>query len=443
MPERFEILQADAGEGGFGRVHRARDSELDRDVAIKVLDPIFKLEPSGTDKERFRREAKTLARLSHPNIPAIYDVIFDEAKKDFRIIFQWIDGTTLAQHLRDRGVLSVDQAARWFANVCSALDHAHSQGIIHRDIKPANIISVANADACVVVDFGISFKADELTRLTSSPGIGTPGYMSPEQERGGELTPASDVYGLAILLYECLSGSRPPVGGYRPLASINEAIPPAIDALIQAGLREDPQSRISTPAEFMLRLTKALAPHASFTATLTSGSLYEIQVALASMTPASFGRLPVGQQLAIMTRLKDLVRVNDSRLQNAVASLLAALVRVAHASKADYSYIVEQALSYGFERPYAAAWTGNAPVRDSLNEVAPILELEAHRVVCKTVFQYLDGVALSQKERWYFHDLRILLQNLLANAECTEEDATRLAAQLDDVNQMSHSVPGT
>lgn len=443
MPERFEVIQADAGEGGFGRVHRARDNELERDVAIKVLDPIFKLEPSPADKERFRREAKTLARLSHPNVPAIYDVIIDEARGDFRIIFEWIEGTTLSQHLRERGVLSLEQAGRWFANVCSALEHAHSKGIVHRDIKPSNIIIVGSADACVLVDFGISFKSDELTRLTSSPGIGTPGYMSPEQEHGGDLTPASDVYGLSILLYECLCGTRPSVGGYRPLASINESIPPAIDALVQAGLRDDPTARIATPSDFLSRLSKALEPHASFTATLTSGSLYEIQVALGAMTPAAFGRLPVGQRLAIMSRIRDLVRVNDPRLQNAVASLLSVLVRVGHGSRIlDYAYIVQHALVYGFERKYSDVWTGNAMVRDALNDVAPVVEPEMHHAVCETLLPYLDDQRLHDKERWYFHDIRILLQNLLANGSCRDDDAEQLAARLDEVNRLSHTVIG-
>ena len=121
--------------------------------------------------------------------------------------------------------------------------------------------------------------------------------MSPEQEKGGNLTPASDVYAMAILLYECLAGTRPALGGYRPLASINESIPPDIDTLVQTGLREDPGARVQSAGEFLLRLTKALEPHANFTATLTSGSLYEIQLALSAMTPSSFGTLPIGQRL--------------------------------------------------------------------------------------------------------------------------------------------------
>lgn len=267
--------------------------------------------------------------------------------------------------------------------------------------------------------------------------------MSPEQERGGEISPASDVYGLAILLYECLCGTRPGVGGYRPLASINESIPPSIDALVQAGLREDPLTRIPTPAEFLSRLTKALEPHTSFSATLTSGSLFEIQVALAAMTPISFGRLPIGQRLAVMSRTRDLVRVNDPRLQKAVASLLSALVRVAHASRvSDFSYIVEPALAYGFEREYSDVWTGNAQLRDALNEVALVVESEMHHAQCTALLSYLHSQPLAEKERWYFHDLRILLQNLLANASCGNEDAELLASRLDEINRMSHAVVG-
>ena len=437
--ERYEVLEADAGTGGFGRIHRARDLTLERDVAIKDLAPVFKLEPSPADIERFRREAKTLASLSHPNIPAIYDVQFNDTTGTFRIIFQWVNGYTLAQYLRDRGVLTLEQARRWFANICSALEHAHSRKIVHRDVKPSNIMIAPEADVCILVDFGISFSATELTRLTSSPGLGTPGYMSPEQERGEEVTVAADIYGLGIVLYESLAGTRPSVGGYRPLSAVNDSIPPSIDVLIQECLREEPTARVTSATEFMNRLNKALEPHTTFSATLTSGSLYEIQVAIGAMTAASYSRLPLGQRLAILSRLKDLVRVNEARLANAVAALLAELVRVGHSSRmADYALIVQHAFEYGLERKYGETWVGNVGIRDSLNAVASTAEDEAHQMISEALFSYLDTHPLGVKPGWYLHQLRELLQHLLANPNCEASNAERLAGILDELNQLSH-----
>jgi serine/threonine protein kinase len=127
MDSRYEIVEASAGEGGFGRVDRAFDTTLERPVAIKTLDPLFKTSPSNDDIERFRREAKSLAQLSHPSIPAIYDVQFSPGTNEFRIIFEWIEGNTLRHHLQDRGVMTLSEARELFSTMCSALDHAHQK----------------------------------------------------------------------------------------------------------------------------------------------------------------------------------------------------------------------------------------------------------------------------------------------------------------------------
>lgn len=147
--------------------------------------------------------------------------------------------------------------------ICSALAHAHDRGLVHRDVKPSNIILAPKAASCYLVDFGIALKADDLS-ITGSTPIGTAGYMSPEQERGEDVTPASDVFSLGVVLYECLSGGRPPVGGYRPLALHNEAVPPGIDVLIQACLQDEVRLRPQTAQEFNDRLSRALRPHSTF-----------------------------------------------------------------------------------------------------------------------------------------------------------------------------------
>jgi serine/threonine protein kinase len=135
--ERFSFQTALHGSGGYGKVIRGRDNALDREIAIKVLSPLL-AESSPPDQERFKREARTLAKLSHPNIPAIYDVDFEDGK--FLIVFQFIEGQTLKEVISEKGAIPISQARVWFHQLASALDYAHHMGIIHRDVKPENII---------------------------------------------------------------------------------------------------------------------------------------------------------------------------------------------------------------------------------------------------------------------------------------------------------------
>ena len=437
--ERYKVIAA-AGSGGFGVVHHAHDLVLERDVAMKILSPIFKLKPSDIDKERFRREAKYLAKLSHPNIPAIYDVRFDEPTEDFRIFCEWIDGTTIAKHLLEKGPIVPDRALRIFTNVCSALEHAHSRKIIHRDIKPNNMILSVVSDACYLVDFGISLSLtkEELEKLTGSTAIGTPGYMSPEQSRGESLTPASDIYTLAIVLYECLSGQRPQVGIYNPLSSLTDAIPQAIDRLIQDCLREKAEDRIKSAADFASRLGRALEPHADFSDTLANGTLFEIQAALGAMSPKAYSLLPAGQRALIVTRLKDLVNVDEERPRRAVAALLAALTRCAHEARLEhYSVIVQHAVHYGYEKQYGT-WFGNEEIRQELEEVSLRLGAEAHSILAAGITAYVAKTGMDAKGAWWSHSLRRLLQNLLANPACNDANAEVLSDQLQSLNLKTH-----
>ncbi len=438
MTTRYRIEHL-AGEGGFGKVHKAFDTTLERNVAIKTLDPLFSSGLSEADKQRFRREARVLANLSHPSIPAIYDIQSDEAVGEFRIIFEWIDGQSVTEQLRERGIAALDQTKAWFSDICSALTHAHSKNIIHRDIKPANLVLATSARACYVVDFGIALTSDEATRLTGSTGIGTPGYMAPEQERAGTVTAAADIYALGIVLYECLAGRRPQVGGYQPLNSINEAIPPAVDELVQSCIREDPTRRPQSAADFFIKFERALQPHANFSEVLSSGSLHEVQIAIQNMTPKSYAQLPRGQQLNVLSRLKDLTRVDEPRLRNAVASVLSDLVRVISLCRdKDIEFVIENAVFYGYDKTFGESWFGNERVRVALNEVAIDCRDSAHAVIARVVLEHFRDSSLDERGRWYFHDLRILLQNLLANPDCTESDAEELAQLLDTVNEVSH-----
>jgi serine/threonine protein kinase len=248
-----------------------------------------------------------LAAVSHPNIPAIYDVEFKPETEEFKIFYSWIDGITIHKYLIQNGILSLEEVRKYFNNICSALSETHSKGIIHRDIKPSNLIVTNNLENCYLVDFGISLTTKDIDRLTdNSNGLGTPGYMSPEQEDNEDLDCSTDVYSLAIVLYECLSGGRPSIGEYKPLNSINEAIPSLIDVLIRECLLPK-QKRIKTIEEFNIRLIQALRPSANFRATFSKGALSDVVASLQGLNHTTFNNLPVGQKTLLLVRFKTLI----------------------------------------------------------------------------------------------------------------------------------------
>src|ERR1700719_1092957 len=190
----FEILAA-IGAGGMGEVYRARDTRLNRDVAIKVSAKQF--------SERFEREAKAIAALNHPNICQIYDI------GPNYLVMEFIEGTPL------HGPLPHNQALRYALQICDALDAAHKKSITHRDLKPANIL--VTASGVKLLDFGLAKMAtapvpDGATQtmpLTEAGAImGTAAYMSPEQAKGEEVDARSDIFSFGVVLYEMLSGRR-------------------------------------------------------------------------------------------------------------------------------------------------------------------------------------------------------------------------------------------
>ena len=210
----YEIL-ALLGAGGMGEVYRARDANLDRDVAIKVLSQDFATHP--TRLARFAREAKLLASLNHPNIATIYGF---EASDEIRFIaMELVEGETLADRIATADGLELDEALRIGREIALALEAAHQAGVIHRDLKPANV-QVAPDGKVKVLDFGIA-KADEpdgATDLSHSPTamastglgviMGTAPYMSPEQARGKRLDNRTDIWSFGCVLYEILTGRR-------------------------------------------------------------------------------------------------------------------------------------------------------------------------------------------------------------------------------------------
>jgi hypothetical protein len=289
------------------------------------------------------------------------------------------------------------------------------------------------------VDFGIALRQADIVRLTQGTPIGTVGYMSPEQEKGEEVSATSDVFSLGVLLYECLAGVRPALGGYKPLGLHNEAIPPTVDALIQDSLNDDPGRRPPTAGQFSERLNAALRPHSSFTSTLSEGSLHEIQLALSGMTPPEFSSLPPGQRVLVITRLADLATVDQESLRRAVAALTTELVRVAHTIGGNgYEKVVTYAFEYGYEKWYGETWQGNPATRSALNDVSLICGEEAHALISNAALALVNTEALKDRAGWYFHDLRILLQNLLINPVCSADQAESIGLSLTQVNSLSH-----
>jgi len=209
-------LEAEVGRGGMGVVYRAEDAQVKRTVAIKTLPSIMTHNPELM--RRFNSEVQHASKLSHPNIARVYDVGEDAGTHYY--VMQYIDGKSLRELLIEKSRFTLEEALPILEQVASALDYAHSQGIVHRDIKPENIL-LDQADNAFVVDFGIA-KAAEGTRTTRGM-LGTPEYMSPEQIRGEAVDGRSDQYSLAVVAYEMLTGRTPfQTEGDDPWAQINQ-----------------------------------------------------------------------------------------------------------------------------------------------------------------------------------------------------------------------------
>ena len=227
----FEIL-APLGAGGMGEVYRARDTRLDRTVAIKLL-PSEIVNAPGRRVERFRHEARAIARITHPHICALYDL--GEHDSTLYLVMEYVAGDTLAQRL-EAGPLPEKAACRIAIAIADALDHAHKNGVTHRDLKPANIMLARSG--VKLLDFGLARLRDrnelaghdptQTARLTEDGAVaGTLPYMAPEQIEGGEQDARTDLFAFGVVLYEMVCGRRPFQGATRTalMAAIVEAEP--------------------------------------------------------------------------------------------------------------------------------------------------------------------------------------------------------------------------
>ena len=243
------------GSGGIGVLYRARQMRLDRPVALKLVEAEVAEDP--VVREQLRREARTVAALDHPNIVPLYEA--GEEGGTVYIVTRWIDGTELGTLIRRDGPLKPRRAARVAAQIASALEVAHEKGLVHRDIKPSNAI-LTPEDHVYLTDFGLSKRAGSASGFTGAGKmLGTIDYVAPEQIEGGETDARGDVYGLACVLYETLTGVAPFAGESGGMAkmwahlnaeppSVREQrpdVPEALDELIRRGLAKRPAERPS------------------------------------------------------------------------------------------------------------------------------------------------------------------------------------------------------
>ena len=272
-PGQFEVLgdryqlQSRIGSGGMATIHRARDLQMDRVVAVKVLREVFNTDPKFV--ARFQREARTASALKHPNIVQVFD--YGQNDGNYYIVMELIEGTDLRSYQCSHTVLDVDRAIIIAHDIALGLGAAHRRGIVHRDVKPQNVL-IGIDGSIKLTDFGIvslnkDANAERLT--TSGMTLGTVQYFAPEQAQGESVTPAADVYALGIVMYEMLTG-RLPFDGNSPVVvamqhiqdkpeppgQFNPDIPASLEEIILRCLEKKPGARFSDGSQLARALEK-------------------------------------------------------------------------------------------------------------------------------------------------------------------------------------------
>ncbi|MDF1543566.1 MAG: protein kinase [bacterium] len=257
----YEIIEQ-AGAGGMGEVFKAKDTRLDRTVAIKVLPPTFAANPDL--KQRFEREAKTISSLNHPNICTLHDIGNEEGHN--YLVMEYIEGETLSERVK-RGPMPLNEMLQIAGQIADALDKAHGQGLVHRDLKPANVMLTSTG--AKLLDFGLAKvqisdgRVDGLSAITQTTPLtgtgtilGTIQYMSPEQLEGKEADSRSDIFAFGALLYEMATGKKAFEGQSQAsmiagiiereptsVSTVNSMIPPAFDRIVTKCLNKNPEAR--------------------------------------------------------------------------------------------------------------------------------------------------------------------------------------------------------
>lgn len=263
----------------MGRVYKARDPQIGRTVAIKVIQT-RDLQPDqiGPQKERFAREAQAAGKMSHPGIVTVYDVV-EDASGNPALVMEYVEGATLADLLAAgsaarAGTLSFDDRLRIAIQVAEALDYAHRKGVVHRDIKPANIMITKDGSAAgernkvqaKIADFGIA-KLIDMKGTIGGGALGTPSFVSPEQITNGAIDARSDIFSFGVVLYFMFTGEKPFQGDSftavtfqvvhtvpKPARQINFALPEQLDEILLRCLAKNPKDRYASAAELVADL---------------------------------------------------------------------------------------------------------------------------------------------------------------------------------------------
>jgi eukaryotic-like serine/threonine-protein kinase len=267
-------VQSKIGEGGMGEVYRARDTRLDRTVAVKVLPPHLSNQPEL--RERFEREARTISSLNHPNICTLFDVGRQD-ETEF-LVMEYLEGETLADRLK-KGSLPLEQAFAIAMAILDALDKAHRQGVVHRDLKPGNIMLTASGPK--LLDFGLAkvtagpaLQTHALSQLPTAAALtiqgtilGTLQYMPPEQLEGQETDSRADIFSFGAVLYEMVTGRAAFQGKSQvtlisaivsteptPASTLRTEVPPLLDHVIKRCLAKEPNARWQTASDVLHEL---------------------------------------------------------------------------------------------------------------------------------------------------------------------------------------------
>jgi len=276
LGDRYEIL-ALLGQGGMGAVYKARDAELDRLVALKIIRPELTTNPEIL--KRFKQELILARQVTHRNVIRIFDL--GQADGFKFITMEYLEGQDLRVVLREKGKLTPEAAARVILQICRALEAAHGEGVIHRDLKPQNIMLDANGRA-YVMDFGIARSAYLPGMTQTGALVGTPEYMSPEQAKGEKLGERSDLFSLGVILYELVIGQSPyysdtPLATLwkrlqekaKPLCEIDPTIPKAFSDIVEKALEIEPENRFASANEFAQHLESWLGISPSMIGSIT------------------------------------------------------------------------------------------------------------------------------------------------------------------------------
>jgi serine/threonine-protein kinase len=319
----FDVVEA-VGRGAFATVYRARQRGVDRDVALKVLDPMLGRNLDAA--RRFDGEAHLAATLDHPSILPVYAAGADNEDHHY-LAMRFVEGESFDDELRRTGPASRARTLEVVRRVADALDHAHAHGVIHRDVKPANIL--VDGDNVWLTDFGIAASAHTLGRYTTG-ALGTVEYMAPEQAKAGDIDGRADLYSLGCVAFEALTG-RPPYEGddlvVMLMAHANEPIPStgdvALDAFMLRALARDPDARFSSGAEFVDGFERALggaiveppaserAERRTRTRHRTTAVIAAVAIAVAVIAFVVISRRGSPDAAALRTDLRGPTRVHD------------------------------------------------------------------------------------------------------------------------------------